>query len=313
MSKKSKRAKSEASKSSESSKASEPREPKAHARAASREDRLKLPNWPLLVLALAGAAVAGYLTYTSWAGNKLAFCEAGGGCDIVQSSRWATFLGAPTAFWGLLTYLALAYIAVRMRKASLHWQLAWLITLVGWGISIYLTAISVFVLQATCPYCLTSLGILTAILVLLALRKPDGIERFQWRGWLLQTGSVALIAVAGMHFMQSGLLDRSAGPEDPYLRGLAIQLTERGAKFYGAYWCPHCQEQKRLFGASAQRLPYVECSPGGPQGPSAPECVAQGIRSFPTWIFPDGDRISAVQPPEDLAKHVGYGGPAPAS
>lgn len=309
MSKKSKRTKQAAQ--AEASKAqNEPREARESKRPSAGHDRMKLPNWPLLVLSLAGAAVAGYLTYTAWAGSQLAFCEVGSGCDIVQGSRWSTFLGMPVAFWGLLTYLALAYIAFRVRRATLHWQLAWMLALVGWGISVYLTAVSVFALQATCVYCLGSLGILTAILAVLAWQRPDGIARFAWAGWLLQTGTVALIAVAGMHFVYSGFINRSAGPEDPYLRGLAIHLTAQGAKFYGAYWCPHCQDQKKLFAASAERLPYVECSPGGPQGPSAPECIAQGIRSFPTWVFANGDRVTAVQQPDDLARRVGYVAPA---
>ena len=36
-------------------------------------------------------------------------------------------------------------------------------------------------------------------------------------------------------------------------------LTERGVKMYGAWWCPHCVEQKEMFGASFEYAPYVEC------------------------------------------------------
>src|SRR5688500_2671766 len=66
------------------------------------------PNLALLGLSAAGMAVSGYLTYTGWTGDRAAYCEAGGGCDIVQASQWATFLGAPTALWGLLLYAGLA-------------------------------------------------------------------------------------------------------------------------------------------------------------------------------------------------------------
>ena len=37
-------------------------------------------------------------------------------------------------------------------------------------------------------------------------------------------------------------------------------LGDKGAIFYGAFWCPHCQAQKALFGKSAKLLPYIECS-----------------------------------------------------
>jgi hypothetical protein len=39
---------------------------------------------------------------------------------------------------------------------------------------------------------------------------------------------------------------------------LAQHLLASGAKFYGAYWCSHCQKQKSLFGATAAaNLPNV--------------------------------------------------------
>jgi uncharacterized membrane protein len=278
---------------------------------SSGHERLKLPNWPLLGLAAAGMGVAGYLTYTGWSGARALYCEVGGGCDVVQSSRWATLLGVPMAFWGFLTYAVLAAIAWRVRRATTHWQLAWLVAGVGWGVSVYLTAISVFVLQATCLYCLTSLAIFTAAVAVLVWQKPEGIAGFAWPGWLLQTGAVSAGAVLMLALYFAGIIGPAGGPEDPYLRGLAQQLVEKGAKFYGAYWCPVCQRQKAAFGASEKRLPYVECSPGGQRASSAPECVAAGVTNYPTWIFPGGDRITSFLEPAELARRVGYVGPPP--
>src|SRR5688500_5937258 len=112
------------------------------------------PNLPLLGLSAAGMAVAGYLTYTGWTGDRAAYCEAGGGCDIVQASQWATFLSVPTALWGLLLYAGLAYIALRVRRPIDRWRRAWVLAAIGWGVSVYLTVVSLFVIRATCPYCL---------------------------------------------------------------------------------------------------------------------------------------------------------------
>ena len=84
------------------------------------------------------------------------------------------------------------------------------------------------------------------------------------------------------------------------------QLADSGAQVYGASWCPHCQEQKRLFGASQDRLPYVECSPGGRQGGVAASCDSAGVRTYPTWVFPDGSRVTAVMSLRELADRVGY-------
>jgi len=64
-------------------------------------------------------------------------------------------------------------------------------------------------------------------------------------------------------------------------------LSEKGAKFYGAFWCPHCQNQKTLFGKSKKYLPYVECST--PDGNSQLKvCSDANIQSYPTWQFSDG-------------------------
>jgi uncharacterized membrane protein/Zn ribbon nucleic-acid-binding protein len=261
-------------------------------------------NLPLLGLSVAGMAVAGYLTYTGWTGDRAAYCEAGGGCDIVQSSQWATFLRVPTALWGLLLYVALAYIAFRVRQPLVQWRRAWVLAFIGWGVSVYLTVISIFVIQATCPYCLGSLGIFTAMMGLLLWQRPEGLPRSGWPKWLLQTAIPAVIVISALHAQAS---ERTArGPEDPYRRGLAERLAESGAVFYGASWCPHCQEQKRLFAASQDRLPYVECSPGGRQGGVASACVSAGVNTYPTWIFPDGSRVTAVLSLRELAERVGY-------
>src|SRR3989338_11093582 len=69
------------------------------------------------------------------------------------------------------------------------------------------------------------------------------------------------------------------------LDGFAQCLKDRGALFYGAFWCPHCQNQKALFGSSKKYLPYIECST--PNGKSQlPVCVANKIANFPTLGFP---------------------------
>jgi thiol-disulfide isomerase/thioredoxin len=61
-------------------------------------------------------------------------------------------------------------------------------------------------------------------------------------------------------------------------------LGERGSKFYGAFWCPHCQAQKALFGKSKDFLPYVECSTPDTKG-QLQVCKDKNIQSYPTWEF----------------------------
>ena len=81
----------------------------------------------------------------------------------------------------------------------------------------------------------------------------------------------------------------------------ATCLAEKGAKFYGTFWCPHCRNQKALFGRSARLLPYIECST--PDGNSQLEvCKEAKIEGYPTWEFADGTRLSGEIPLETLAE-----------
>lgn len=62
-------------------------------------------------------------------------------------------------------------------------------------------------------------------------------------------------------------------------------LASKNVVMYGAYWCPHCQNEKRAFGSSFQYVPNVECTQ------EIAKCKAMGIDGYPTWIFSDGRRI----------------------
>lgn len=66
-------------------------------------------------------------------------------------------------------------------------------------------------------------------------------------------------------------------------------LKDSGAIFYGAFWCPHCQAQKKLFGSSQKFLPYVECSTADGQGQNQ-ICIDKKVTGYPTWEFADGTR-----------------------
>lgn len=69
-------------------------------------------------------------------------------------------------------------------------------------------------------------------------------------------------------------------------------LTDAGAKFYGAYWCPHCQDQKKLLGES-KLMPYIECSTPNGQG-QVKVCADAGITGYPTWVFADGSQVDGA-------------------
>ncbi|MDB5254220.1 MAG: hypothetical protein JWL80_286 [Parcubacteria group bacterium] len=74
----------------------------------------------------------------------------------------------------------------------------------------------------------------------------------------------------------------------------ATCIKDSGTKFYGAFWCPHCQAQKALFGSAVHNLPYIECS--NPDGKSQNQaCNDAKVSSYPTWEFPNGTRVSGEQ------------------
>jgi hypothetical protein len=71
-------------------------------------------------------------------------------------------------------------------------------------------------------------------------------------------------------------------------------LAAKQVKMYGAYWCPHCAEQKEMFESSFQYVPYVECGVPGSRD-EAPVCKDAGIKHFPTWRFGDGESREGTQ------------------
>lgn len=71
------------------------------------------------------------------------------------------------------------------------------------------------------------------------------------------------------------------------LDAFATCIKDSGAIFYGAFWCPHCQNQKAMFGSSAKLLPYLECSTPDGKGQLS-VCTEAGVTGYPTWKFSDG-------------------------
>ncbi len=78
-------------------------------------------------------------------------------------------------------------------------------------------------------------------------------------------------------------------------------LTTQGVKMYGAWWCPHCQNQKKLFDGSFDKVTYIECSAPGSKAMNQ-QCRDAGIEGFPTWEFVDGSRLSGERSLDELAK-----------
>lgn len=101
----------------------------------------------------------------------------------------------------------------------------------------------------------------------------------------------------------------SAPPKDSQYAEIAKCLTDKGVIFYGAYWCPHCQNQKKMFGDDIRYIKYVECDPKG-ENAKPEECAKAGVQRFPSWFFPGQGLTTGEQKPEDLAKKANCDVPA---
>jgi uncharacterized membrane protein len=117
----------------------------------------------ILVLALAGLAVAAYLTYVHYAGIKPA-CTAGTSCVKVQTSQWSELAGVPVALLGLIGYAGiLATLLLPDREETRLATVA--LTLIGVGFSGYLTYRELFSIHAICEWCVSSAVILSLLFI----------------------------------------------------------------------------------------------------------------------------------------------------
>jgi uncharacterized membrane protein len=116
------------------------------------------------VLAAAGLLISAYLSWIHFAGVA-PVCVGGGngGCETVQSSRYATVLGVPVSVLGLVGYSGLLASAVLRGEVGVY--LGFLIALIGTLFSGYLTYLEVFVIHAICQWCLASAAIMVAALI----------------------------------------------------------------------------------------------------------------------------------------------------
>lgn len=263
----------------------------------------KSRDWWLAGLAAAGLVLSAYLLATR-AAHAPTYCPLGSGCDIVQSSRYAAIFGIPVAALGVGYYAVLLALGARMMESGRRWGFALPVALAGLAASVVFTLVQQIDIHATCTLCVASALLTLAIAVRVVWRRP-----LRAAGLTLGWGAAA--AVLSVVLLLGGYA-ASAPPtaEASYAEGLAKHLAETGAVFYGAYWCPHCADQKAAFGSAVKYLPYVECDPRGARS-QAQLCMDKGIKAFPTWDIA-GKRLEGFVPLEELARLSNYP-PPPAS
>jgi uncharacterized membrane protein len=207
------------------------KKPRVEEQVAPEEARL---DWIVVALALVGLGVAGYLTALKLGGNQAFLCRGGSGCDLVQASRYSLLAGVPTAMWGAGIYLAIAVLTAMPRTVR-RWQAAFILVSGAVAFSLYLTYLSIFVIGATCPYCLASGGIAVALLVVMLWRRPpaQGRQAAAYKpGRLAALGITAgVLTVIGGAFIFAADISVPAG----YQSALAQHLAKSQGIFYGGF------------------------------------------------------------------------------
>ena len=125
------------------------------------------------LVALAGVAVAGYLTYVHYQPDAL-ICTSGGGCETVQESSYAELAGIPVALLGLLGYVAVLVLVAW--DSELARTLAAAIALTAAGFAVYLIVLQAFVIDAWCVWCLVNDLVIVPLLAITTV----------WRAWSLR-------------------------------------------------------------------------------------------------------------------------------
>ncbi|MEM7555034.1 MAG: vitamin K epoxide reductase family protein [Cyanobacteria bacterium P01_A01_bin.84] len=293
-----------------------------------------------------GALVTGYLTITKLTKQSVAcgieaIASGAAGCNDVLNSPWGTVFGQPLALFGFLAYIgmfifALAPLAVKSAdNKKKHQQiegLTWSLLLLG---SVSMTVFSsylMFVLatqiKALCPYCIASALFSLSMMVLTIVgRTWEDIGQLIFQGFIV--GMVTLVGTLVVYSSvnQPAISSKDTPPTSVQPVGnpkppkgwevsttsgeseiqLAKHLKEIGAKKYAAWSCPHCYEQKQLFGEeAAKELDIIECQPRGVD-PKPEQCQAAKIPGFPTWII-KGQQYSGVQSLNKLADLSDYKG-----
>jgi uncharacterized membrane protein len=119
-------------------------------------------------LALIGLGIAGYLTWVHYAGLQPFCVGGGGGCEKVQTSRWAELAGIPVAVLGLAGYLAL--LATLALPEDLSRMTAAFVALVGVGFSAWLTYVEIEKINAICQWCVASAVVMTLLAIVSVTR-----------------------------------------------------------------------------------------------------------------------------------------------
>jgi len=283
------------------------------------------------ILSTVGVIDTGSITLNKWGWIGKLNCPGGmGGCDKVLNSSWGNLFqtndfSIPLSLIGLISYLLILLMAIfplipilknqKNNLSRLTWWGSFYISTANFIFSLILISIMIFKIKAFCFFCLLSCLISFSLLLLnLFGGNWEDYGKLFFRGFVM---SVAVL-LAGMIWSTSvdpstkeisnnvqGMPPAVIAISSPEKIKLAEHLTKEGAVMYNAYWCPHCHDQKEMFGKeAAEKLNLVECAQDGFNN-KRELCEAKGITGFPTWEI-NGSIDSGVKSLKELAELSNY-------
>ncbi len=286
------------------------------------------------VLATIGVIDTGSITFNRWGWIGTISCPGGAeGCDKVLNSPWGTVilgngLAIPLSFFGLISYLAVLFLAIlpllpaiSKKKADLTRKTWWGLFFISCGMAVFsliLMGLMIFEIKAFCFFCLLSAAISLTLLVLTIIGGGwDQPGDLIFRGLLVSLafllGGLIWASAANPQKQQSvaslrGVAPRVETTSTSAAIKLAKHLEAEGVVMYSAYWCPHCHEQKEIFGKEAvSNLVIIECAIDGVNN-QRELCERKGITGYPSWEI-NGQLESGIQSLEELANLSRYQGP----
>ena len=297
------------------------------------EKNLKWPKILIAILSTIGIADTGSITLKNWGlFNSLSCPGVNKGCDAVLNSPWGTLINndqfnIPLSLAGLVTYstillliliLNLKFISPKQKIYKNFWWLLYFISCGSSVFSILLISIMIIKIKSFCIFCLLS-AILSIFIFILTIigAKFDSRETMFYRGLIV----AFTVLIGGL--IWSNQVDPARASEinlsnekvSPLITTLSSKEKINFAKFlndnnivmYSAYWCPHCNDQKQLFGKEAvEELIIVECAKDGKNN-KYKLCQEKDIEGFPSWEI-NNKIYSGTRSLKELAKMTNYQG-----
>ncbi len=121
----------------------------------------------IIILALLGIFVSGYLSWSHFSGEAV-YCGGASSCELVNSSRFAYLGNIPVALLGLIGYIIILVLSLIPLKEDRQWPevLRFGVALIGVMFQWYLFYIEAAVLHAFCYWCIASQIFITLIFIL---------------------------------------------------------------------------------------------------------------------------------------------------